>query len=248
MLDALKRMMSRDRGGSRWGGIEAWARERGYGFRRSRDDDGFVIDGVFSGKSWRLEWGPSQRDYIVGDELRLRMELDLPKGMQLLVLSRPLMLELERETFARFTDGTQTKIDTATPEEMRWLAMFPQFSFGSGSVLRALVGAVGSSRTALARWIEGELSERIVAAGGGGVLSYPTPFVLMTIRGRVSLRVGLPAVSVEALEQALALLAIAAQRAVQAADASAGASSGWPTTGAAASRPEPVDDTPDTRR
>jgi len=236
MLGTLKRLWSRDRPPARWSDIERWAREHGHRFRRSRDHDGFVVEGTIAGRAWRLEWGPSQRDYIVGHELRLRMELGLPQAMQMLVLSRPLMLALERETYERFTDGTQTRIDTSTPEEMRWLAMFPQFAFPSGSVLRAHVGAVGSSRSALAAWLEGPLSDQIVAAAAG-VLAYPTPFVLMTIRGRASLRIGLPAIDGQVLTQALALFAVAAARAVQVADTAAGVASTWPTsTGAAAWR------------
>lgn len=242
MLGALKRLWSGDRARARWGDIEDWAREHGHRFRRSRDDEGFVVEGAIAGRPWRLEWGPSQRDYIVGHELRLRMELGLPQAMQLLVLSRPLMLALERETYERYTDGTQTRIDTSTPEEMRWLAMHPQFAFPSGSVLRAHVGAVGSSRSALAAWLEGPLSEQVVAAATG-VLAYPTPFVLMTIRGRVSLRIGLPAIDSRALAQALALFAVAATRAVQVADTAAGAASTWPTsTGAAVWRSAPGGD------
>ena len=40
-------------------------------------DQGFVIDGRLGATPWRLEWGPSQRPYIQGQELRLRSELGL---------------------------------------------------------------------------------------------------------------------------------------------------------------------------
>jgi len=153
MLDGLKRMLIRDRARAHWREVETWSGDRGFHFRRARDDTGFVIDVKVGERDARLEWGPSQRDYIVGPEMRLRAELGLPQSLQLLVLSRPLMHELERETFERFTDGMQTHIDTATPEEMRWLAMFPKFSFGAGRAgLAARIGAVGSSRSALSRW------------------------------------------------------------------------------------------------
>ena len=55
---------------------------------RRRDDDGFVIDGQLDGTPWRIEWGPPQRTYIDGHELRLRMELGLPPDLQMLV-ARP---------------------------------------------------------------------------------------------------------------------------------------------------------------
>jgi len=161
MLNSLKRMMIRERARTHWREVEAWSRERGFHFRRARDDAGFVIDVKLGERDGRLEWGPSQRDYIVGAELRLRTELGLPNNLQLLVLSRPLMHELERETFERFTDTMQTHIDTSTPEEMRWLAMYEHFSFGAGRTpLAARIGAVGSSRSALSRWLEGPLAER----------------------------------------------------------------------------------------
>jgi hypothetical protein len=245
MLDAFKRIWSRQGAAPHWRDVDAWSRGHAFEFKRARADNGFVIEGSTASRRWRLEWGPSQRDYIVGQELRLRCELGLPQGMQLLVLSRPLMLELERETFARFTDGTQTKIDTNTPEEMRWLAMFPQHGFGDAVALRAHVGAVGSSRTALARWLDGELSSAISAAAQG-VLAYPTPFVLMTIRGRLSLRIGLPLIDITVLDQALALFRVAADRALQVAEAPVETASAWPAGGDNAYRTLPADGGRDT--
>jgi len=237
MLNSLKRMMIRERARTHWREVEAWSRERGFHFRRARDDAGFVIDVKLGERDGRLEWGPSQRDYIVGAELRLRTELGLPNNLQLLVLSRPLMHELERETFERFTDTMQTHIDTSTPEEMRWLAMYEQFSFGAGRTpLAARIGAVGSSRSALSRWLEGPLAEQIEAAGKN-VLAFPVPFVLMTLRGRVLLRVGLPVPRVDALTQALALFSVAVQRATQIKELPPDAASAWPSTPVSALTP-----------
>lgn len=249
MLDGLKRMLIRERARAHWREVETWATERGFHFRRARDDTGFVIDVKVGQRSARLEWGPAQRDYIVGPELRLRTELGLPQRLQLLVLSRPLMHELEREAFERFTDGLQTHIDTSTPEEMRWLAMFPKFSFGGGKrTLAARVGAVGSSRTALTRWIEGSLAEQIEKAGKN-VLAFPTPFVLMTLRGRVLLRIGLPIPRVDVVEQALALFSVAVERAAEIADLPAGPASVWPsTTVSALSTSDAADSEPKRRR
>jgi hypothetical protein len=230
MLDGLKRMLIRERAHAHWREVEAWSRDHGFHFRRARDDTGFVIDVKVGEYGARLEWGPAQRAYIASSELRLRAELGLPGRLQLLVLSRPLMHELERETFERFTDSLQTHIDTSTPEEMRWLAMFPKHSFGAGrTTLAARIGAVGSSRTALSRWLEGPLSEEIEKAAKT-VLAFPTPFVLMTLRGRVLLRVGLPIPRVDALVQSLALFSVAVERAAQIADLPVGATSVWPST------------------
>lgn len=227
MLGSLKRLFARGRVAESWHEVQQWARGQGYEFRRAREDSGFVIEGLLHAKSWRLEWGPSQREYIIGPELRLRIELGLPNGMQLLVLARPLMLQLERDAYEKFTDGAQTRIDTTSPEEMRWLAMLPHYAFPERSTLGGRVGAVGHPTQALERWLPGPLSQQLEAAGDG-LLAYPTPFVLIVARGRLSLRCALPTLSLPALQQALALFTVAAERAVHAAEGRS--SSGWPTT------------------
>jgi hypothetical protein len=248
MLEGFKRILSRERARAHWREVEGWATERGFHFRRSRDDTGFVVDVKVGERSARLEWGPSQRDYIVGAELRLRSELGLSQRLQLLVLSRPLMHELERKAFERFTDTLQTHIDTSTPEEMRWLAMFPKLSLSGKTALAARVGAVGSSRSALMRWIEGALADQIEKAGKN-VLAFPTPFVLMTLRGRVLLRIGMPIPTVDAVEQALALFRVAIERVAEIADLPAGPPSVWPsTTVSGVSTPDLAEPQPKRRR
>ena len=126
MLESLKRFFSRSGVERDLADVSEWAQRRGHGFKRARGDEGFVIDGMLDGKPWRMEWGPPQRDYIKSHELRLRMELALASDAQMLLLSRPLMDALERQTFEEFTDNVQTQIGTKTPEEMRWLVMFPK--------------------------------------------------------------------------------------------------------------------------
>jgi hypothetical protein len=136
MLESFKRLFAKPGNDRDYTPISEWAQRRGYGFKRVRDEDGFVIDGAFDNRPWRIEWGPPQREYIEGHELRLRMELDLPSDMQMLLLSRPLMDALERATFEEFTDDVQTQIGTKTPEEMRWLVMFPKVNL---STLKSLL-------------------------------------------------------------------------------------------------------------
>ena len=101
MLDSFKRLFAGRGEGTEhaYRDVAEWAKRRGMVFKRVRGDPGFVIDGLLEGKPWRIEWGPPQRDYIIGHELRLRMELDLPSEAQMLLLSRPLMDALERKTF-----------------------------------------------------------------------------------------------------------------------------------------------------
>jgi hypothetical protein len=230
MLGALKRFFSAPAVAAEWGDVAGWAQRRGHAFKRARDAEGFVIDGRLEGLPWRLEWGPAQRAYIDGQELRLRMELDLPSDMQMLVLSRALMDLLEKQTYDRFTQGMQTQIDSATPEEMRWLVMFPKVDLSGQRALRANFGVVASSPEAALAWIDGPLAGLLEDAAAG-LLRDAVPFVLMTLRGRTYLRMRLAEPSTDALAAALAIFETAVTQAVRAVDGHTRQSVTWPATG-----------------
>lgn len=229
MLATLKRWFSGEPAAESWHEVQQWAHGQGFAFRRAREDSGFVVEGRLGAKAWRLEWGPSRRDYIIGPELRLRCELGLPNGLQLLVLARPLVGQLERDAFEKFTDGAQTVIDTNSPEEMRWLAMLPRHAFDDTSTLGGRIEAVGHPIQMLQRWLDGPLSREIETAGEG-LLAYPTPFVMIVARGRLSLRCALPVLAVPALRQALALFTVAAEQAAKVSEGRT--ASGWAATAA----------------
>jgi hypothetical protein len=135
--------------------VSAWAKQRGHAFKRERDGQGFVIDGKLDSTAWRLEWGPPQRPYIAGHELRLRMELGLPPDLQMLLISKGLMETLEKQAFEQFTQSNQTEIGTATPEETRWLVMFPKMPMNGSKTLRANFGGVSSLANEGPAWLDG---------------------------------------------------------------------------------------------
>jgi hypothetical protein len=197
--------------------VTDWAKRRSFGFKRARGDAGFVIDGQLDEKPWRIEWGPPQRDYIVGHELRLRMELELPSEAQMLLLSRPLMDALERKTFEEFTDNVQTHIGHKVPEEMRWLVMFPKVNLMPLKGLRSRFGAVASAVESGFSWIEGPL-EKALEHAIHGVLRNDPPFVLMTLRGRAYLRMQLTSPDAPDIAAALALFETAVTQALMVAD------------------------------
>jgi len=214
MLNVIKRWIGGGVPGPDWSSVSGWAQRRGHGFKRARDDEGFVVDGQLEGRPWRLEWGPPQRAYIAGHELRLRMELGLSSGLQMLLMSRPLMEALERETFERYTESNQTLIDVSTPEEMRWLAMFPKVNLELPKHLRANFAAVASDPPAAATWVDAPFAEQLdkVAAG---LLAEQPPFVLMTLRGRLYMRMQLDAPEPDPIGQAVDLFEVAAYAAVR---------------------------------
>ena len=219
MIDSLKGLFSR-RGENHeleLGAVAEWAQRCGHRFKRARGDEGFVIEGMLDHKPWRIEWGPSQRPYIAGRELRLRMALGLPSAMQMLLLSRPLMGVLERRTFEQFTDNVQTQSGDQTPEEMRWLVMFPKVNLSEMGLLRLHFGAVANQPAIGLAWVTGPLAH-LLEKSLRDLLRGDPPFVLMTLRGRAYMRMQLASPSVEALAGALALFEAAVTQAGLAAE------------------------------
>ena len=216
MLSSLKRWWSRSRGrpGAGIDAIEAWARQSGLRYRRDEDGSRFVIEVPSAGQMLRMEWGPSQRSYIAGDELRIRLDLNLPGALQLLAMTRPLMERLEQETFERYTQEAQTIIDMSHPEEMRWLAMFPKIDLSFDKVLQARYGVLGVNTVLGMAWINGPLGERLVMAAQS-LLAGDDPFVLMAMRGKLYLRMQLAQPQPESLSQCLSLFDAAVQSALQ---------------------------------
>ncbi len=215
MFGTLKRWFSTQAPADDWTAVVGWARPRAFAFKRVKDESGFVVDGHFDGsRPWRLEWGAPQRSYIGGQELRLRMDLNLPNALQLLVLSRPLMETLEKDTFDQYTLGTQTAIDMSSPEEMRWLAMFPRISVPHRKSLRAMFAGVGSDTALATAWLSGPLADALLQASQTCLASQP-PFVLMSLRGRMCLRMRLDAPDPVVLTQVLNLFELACQTAAQ---------------------------------
>lgn len=194
--------------------IAAWAKGRGYAFKREREGAGFVVDGRLDGKPWRLEWGPPQRPYIEGHELRLRMELGLPADLQMLVMTRPLMEMLEKQAFEQITETNQTEMGTAAPEETRWLVMFPKISMSGSKVLRSNFGGVSSSATEGPAWLDGALARALERAAGSLLRAAPM-MVLMTLRGRAYLRLQMAAADETDVAAALGLFETACTEALR---------------------------------
>lgn len=234
MLESFKKLIARQPPGPDWPEVAAWARGNHLRYKREAQGAGFVIDGGMDTKPWRLEWGPPQRQYIEGHELRLRMELGLPPNLQMMVLSQPLLETLERQMFERFTETMQTSIDMATPEEMRWPAMYPKVLFKAPKDVRMRFGVVGAASAEAVSWIEGALSQQLADAAGNLLKDEP-PMVLLALRGRVYLRLQLPEPDIGSLAQALSLFEVAVLQAVRVAGLGSEAGGGdWAYTGVTA--------------
>jgi hypothetical protein len=224
MLDGIKRWLSgpsRDADGSGTSGIDAfkgWSRGAQVHLRTPRDAEGLIVDGKVDGVPWRLEWGASQRPYVLGKELRIRAELALPGDLQVIVLNKVLQEVIEKAMFEQFVEGVQTRIDTETPAEMRWVVMYPKLGRGELGDLRDRYAAVSSIKPWLQAWLSGPLLTGLAALK----IDPATAFVLMIGRGRVTLRTELEHAAPGTVEPHLRVFETAVREAQKVAASGAG--------------------------
>lgn len=236
MLEGIKRLFGAAAPVRGQKALAAWAEARQYVYRSVRESDGFVIEGRLGAQPWRMEWGPPQRNYVAGKELRLRAELGVATDLQALVMNRELHERMEKEVFDQYVEGVQTRIDTETPPEMRWLVMFPKLSGSELGSLRERFIAVSGSKPWLTSWLDGPLREALVA------LAVPAdhPLVLMIGRGRLVLRTALDEAEPEELERWVRLFETAlreARRVVMQFHGGAGSPSTQPSLWSASAMP-----------
>lgn len=210
MLEGLKRLITGKHAptGSGWDDVALWAEQRQYPFRNVHAE-GFVLDGRVVGTEWRLEWGPSQRDYVKGAELRLRAELPVDSALQGVVMTRALQESMEEALFEQAVESVQTRIDNQTPPETRWLVMFPKLPRADMGVLHEHFVAVASVRSWMSTWLQGPLATALAATATDPA----TPMVLMMGRGRLTLRTSLPTPDVASLQTWLRLFETAIREA-----------------------------------
>jgi hypothetical protein len=188
--------------------LREWARAEGHRFATSRGGEGFVIESAAGPAGWRAEWGPSQRDYIVGPELRVRTEIDEAGDLQMLLLTRALVGELEHEVYEQSTEGNQTRIDDRTPEEMRWLVLYPRMPRSAmPASLRERFAVLASRPSAAPMWLDGPLAGLLEASTAW--LDAAVPLVMVVQRGRFVLRLAQAEPSLAVLKAAVALAAAA---------------------------------------
>ncbi|HET9823259.1 MAG TPA: hypothetical protein VFQ16_15670 [Burkholderiaceae bacterium] len=195
----------------------AWAEGQGWRFARARSAAGFAIE---TG-ALRVEWGPPQRSYIEPMELRVRAELGGLGDLQLMVLSRALAKVLEAEVFEQATEDNRTRVDDRTPEEMRWLVLYPKLPRADLGPLADHYTALSNHRHAGAAWLDAAFRERLLALAPR--LAPGRPAVIAVHRGRLVLRLAVERPGVPELELATALARAGASSALAvAADLNAG--------------------------
>jgi len=207
MANPITRLFGVSRDEETWAEASEWAKVNGHRFARSRDGSGFVVEPGQAALGWRLEWGSPMRHYISSPELRLRAEVGDTDDLLMLVMSRSVMTLLEQQVFDEFTESTQTGMDNDTPEEMRWLVLYPKLPRSEMGTLRERFGALANLPRAASLWLAGALAGQLNASSSW--LPDELPLALVMQRGRLTLRCALPQPQVPALQAALGLFAVA---------------------------------------
>lgn len=161
-----------------------WSRRGAVRIRSPRETEGVIIEGRAGEWPWRLEWGASQRPYVLGRELRIRCAPRLPADLQAIVLNRPLQEAIEKTLFEQYVEGVQTRIDTETPAEMRWLVMYPNLSRAELGSLQERYAATANHKPWLLNWLSAGLGQGLLGLHAPA----STAFVLMVNRGKMTLR------------------------------------------------------------
>ena len=168
--------------------VSEWAGTQGFSFTGQGEGQGFALTGHVAGKPWKLERGKSSRDYIHGEELRARAEMKLNDDMSVLIMNRPLKEALEKRAYEMYTDTLQTTADPSLPEEMRWLAMYPEAGWDSlVPEFWKRYSVLAENRDQALAWLDPHLAQLL--------MTWPepspdeqVPFILMLLRGKAYLR------------------------------------------------------------
>ncbi|NRF69867.1 hypothetical protein HLB44_22940 [Aquincola sp. S2] len=192
MLESLRRLWSKGPKSTDVSLFQEWADKRGLQLKRVRDADGCTIEpqGSTAENAWRIEWGDSQRSYIEGRELRMSADIGTAREMLVLVLNRELMETMEKAVFEQYVEDVQTRIDTETPPEMRWLVMFPKLTGSELGKLKDRYSAVASVKPWLQLWLTAALEEALAETIDKVPAHAPAVFTIT--RGRLTFRTAMP--------------------------------------------------------
>lgn len=218
MFERLKKVFApRDAGSARPDAaddVSKWAGTKGFAFTGSSEVTGFVLSGKIDNKPWKLERGKSTRDYIRGEELRARAELRLNDDVAVLIMNRSLKEALEKRTYEIFTDTLQTTADPSLPEEMRWLAMYPEAGWDAlPPAFWKRYSVLAEKREQAMIWINPHLAE-LLMNWPEPATNEQVPFVLMILRGKAYLRMQYTPADIPTLEHAAKIFTYACESGV----------------------------------
>jgi hypothetical protein len=169
--------------------VSEWAHTQGFAFKVDGSGQEIALEGKVGGKPWRLQLGRPTRNYILGEEMRARAELDVKDDVAVLVINRPLKEALERKAYSIYTDQLQTSLDSSMPEEMRWLAMFDEVGWqGPPEEFWDRYSVLTDKKDNAMKWVEPALAQLMLDWPAGRAPSPEVPFMVLLLRGKCYLR------------------------------------------------------------
>ena len=211
MFNTLRRWLGSHKDDTDAPAIVAWAAARGYTAHRDAELGRLSLEGQFSQRSWRLEYGTPQHFYMAGRELRMWTDLGLSPALHLLLMSRSLLDRLETASLDLRNSASRAQADAASIEDVRCVTTYPRVTLSGSPLLRPHFAMVASEPNAAQVWLYGRLGERAAAFAAQALQA--APFLLMTLRGRLYLHLQAPSLSVDLLEQVIDLYRVAVERA-----------------------------------
>jgi hypothetical protein len=168
--------------------VSEWAQTQGFGFSVVGAGHEIALEGKVGTKPWRLQMGRPTRNYILGQEVRARAELDIQDDAAVLVMNRPLREALEKKAYSIYTDQLQTSVDPNLPEEMRWLAMFDEVGWDSlPKAFWQRYSVLTDKRENALAWVDPTLAKLLMDWPTPGP-SAEVPFMILLLRGKAYLR------------------------------------------------------------
>ncbi len=183
-----------------------WALAQGYSVSPNPSSGGYAIASAFGDKPWVMKRGPSSRDFIDGDELHARAELGVLGDVSVVVMTRPLKEDLERQAYAIYTDSLQTTVNTSLPEEMRWLAMYEEVVWDEVDVdFVGRFAVLADDIDHAVAWMQPALVE-LLMHWPDPVTATQSPFMITCLRGNVYLRMEYAPADLRTLQHAVGVL------------------------------------------
>lgn len=166
--------------------VSQWAGTQDLSYSGSADGHRFTLSGLVGQRPLRLELGAPTRDFIRGAELRARAELQVNEDAAVFIINRPLKEALEARAYGMYTDTLQTRAAPSLPEEMRWIALYPEVRWdGLPRLFWSRYSVMADQPEHAQDWIGQELAALLLSRPAADPSQ---PLLMMLLRGKAYLR------------------------------------------------------------
>jgi hypothetical protein len=137
----------------------------------------------------------------------------LNDGVSILIMNRPLKEALEKRAYEMYTDTLQTTADPSLPEEMRWLAMYPETGWdGLPPEFWTRFAVLSEDPDQALAWIDPHLAG-LLTTWPEPAPNEQVPIILMLLRGKAYLRMQYSPADMPTLEHAAQIFTYACESA-----------------------------------